>query len=1419
MLGLTALLALAYLLRGALFGRLVASKITAAIAAELGGEYAIESVEGNWITDVVLVRLRTSTPPADGALRDVGFDRARIAFSLREVFGDPVRALRGVEIEGLRVVLGASPRDPPAGAAPGVSVGEILAGIPRPLPPIDVRGSALVRTSSGDWIVGHIHAKGGATSLALELGDVVTPLSGVAGGQGVRGTLDWSAPGVLLWTSQDEFAGVTASALTVTAGPGRTWKLDARVAVAGGTAKGSVSDSGFEVNATALELARVPAWAHALLGDGDRVLPQTGLADVRADGRDLASVHAIVSARGLGWKDRAIDRLTADVVWRDRRLAVAELDVAGEGASVSARDLVLDPASPLLVVRAGTITASSPDAGALAIRLGLDDVAARLPPEPAAVTVRIRRSAAGRTEIEKLSLDAGSTQVSVTGWVAAPAQPEEWRLWTVALDGGATLALADVRRAAPPGWLPPDSAGSVTGRARVEGELGRLRVTGTLEGTGLRLGGQGVDNVIASAALEGGILTVTRVEMTSRFADVRAEGAFDLGQGVARDTHIEVTARDLSAASHAFPALPQMSGALRVSGTLAGRPPDAMKGALTLRGDALAVQDWTVGAVDAVIALDGTRLTVSHLSLTGPLGTLEAAGVADVASGAFDVPGFRATVPDLLALARRIPGAPAVAGAIEASGSVRRAADARWEEVEGDASIAGTALVAAGVNVSRVEARLRARGGHVDVERLEAAGAFGTFALDGSVDFGAAASRASVHHLELRRENETASLAHPVDVGWSADSLDVGEFETTVSGIGRIRGSGGFAAGAIAARLEATDVDLSSFTARAAGRATMRIEIRGPRAAPEGRFVLDAPEFLWDGERASAVADLTQDAHGLRLERLAVDAGALLRVEGEGHLPLRIGWDGFVHPDAAPPAHLALRLRSTRPGGWVALVTGERIDAASIAVSLVGEGRDLTADVHVTDLRWAGVGREPVHLPGDTVLHAELRAGGISAHLKTAQGGAVAVEGDFRSDAAPDWTDPAGVRSAVRSAPVRGTLALSVGDLAAAVPWLPGVRYLAGRAQGDLTLAGTFDAPQWSGHVETHDVSVLVPGDVAPIDRGDALLRFEGRRILFERLTGRLGSAPVTVTGHIELGDGGAARAELKIAGENVLLVRSHHLRLRADVDLSVTGDLAAPAIAGTARITRALSTQPMDLLGRGAASPDAAFQIFSIRSDPLARARLDVAVTADRTVRVENDLLEADVSLDLRLRGTGEVPVAVGTVTFHGAKVTLPFTTLEVERGQLEFRPGSPFSPVIRAVARASVKGYELNVALSGNVPDVQVSVASSPPLSQASARLLLATGATPTELEREGIAGTALSRAGTLLGGAALSWVRGGPAGRGDSLTDRVRVEVGRDESDSGVKTVTAEFRLAERWFLVAERDRYEDYDTGIVWRLRFP
>jgi hypothetical protein len=33
-----------------------------------------------------------------------------------------------------------------------------------------------------------------------------------------------------------------------------------------------------------------------------------------------------------------------------------------------------------------------------------------------------------------------------------------------------------------------------------------------------------------------------------------------------------------------------------------------------------------------------------------------------------------------------------------------------------------------------------------------------------------------------------------------------------------------------------------------------------------------------------------------------------------------------------------------------------------------------------------------------------------------------------------------------------------------------------------------------------------------------------------------------------------------------------------------------------------------------------------------------------------------------------------------------------------------------------------------------------------------------------------------------------------------------------------VTAEFRLAERWYLVAERDRYEDYNMGIVWRLRF-
>ena len=55
-------------------------------------------------------------------------------------------------------------------------------------------------------------------------------------------------------------------------------------------------------------------------------------------------------------------------------------------------------------------------------------------------------------------------------------------------------------------------------------------------------------------------------------------------------------------------------------------------------------------------------------------------------------------------------------------------------------------------------------------------------------------------------------------------------------------------------------------------------------------------------------------------------------------------------------------------------------------------------------------------------------------------------------------------------------------------------------------------------------------------------------------------------------------------------------------------------------------------------------------------------------------------------------------------------------------------------------------------------------------------------------------------------------------ESLLDRFRIEAGREISSSGDESVMFEFEFAPKFSLQAERDAYNDYNMGVVYRIRF-
>jgi hypothetical protein len=461
--------------------------------------------------------------------------------------------------------------------------------------------------------------------------------------------------------------------------------------------------------------------------------------------------------------------------------------------------------------------------------------------------------------------------------------------------------------------------------------------------------------------------------------------------------------------------------------------------------------------------------------------------------------------------------------------------------------------------------------------------------------------------------------------------------------------------------------------------------------------------------------------------------------------------------------------------------------------------------------------RGEVVFAGDTTVRARIthEAASLVAVAPSSEFGE--LEAAIKADRGFDWTDPSAYRPAIDAAEFFGRVDVRLPDLGVLARFMPDVRHVEGRAELHLSAEGPVKAPKITGGATLEGITVTAGGVLPPIQDAHGTLAFDGRTVTLESVRGELGHAPVTLSGTISLFDESPS-VDLAVKGDNLLLARDFYLRLRADVDVTVTGPLDALLVKGAVGIRDAIYSRPMQLMVQGAPPADGKLELFSIRKGPLRNMEFDVAVTGDRTLRVSNNVIRGEFSLDLQLAGTGEVPEPRGRIVFRDTLVKMPFSSLKVDRGEVAFPIDNPFAPKIDVAAHTRMKGYDLDVQVSGEMPEVEIHVASRPTLSQEDAILLLTTGVTRGELERDGLSRTAIVKLATYFGQQLVSSAAGPSDPDARTFFDRFSFEMGRDLSRTGKETMEGEFELNQRYYLRGERDRFDDYNMGVVWRYRF-
>jgi translocation and assembly module TamB len=435
-----------------------------------------------------------------------------------------------------------------------------------------------------------------------------------------------------------------------------------------------------------------------------------------------------------------------------------------------------------------------------------------------------------------------------------------------------------------------------------------------------------------------------------------------------------------------------------------------------------------------------------------------------------------------------------------------------------------------------------------------------------------------------------------------------------------------------------------------------------------------------------------------------------------------------------------------------------------------------------------------------------------------------------------EWTGKSLLTDLLKGVPgkLAGDVALAgnlkVTDLSWLAGEISGLRRVSGRLEAEVTMEGAASNPALKGTVRFTDGELRLDMDVPTLRAIHLEAALTPAIIELQRLTGELGGAAFQVSGSLERNGQNGFRADLRLQGENLLFYRSEGVKLRADTDLTIKGPISRLGVTGEVAITDGRFVKYFDFLSalQGSTKPkaDAGLQLFSIRKPPLSDTVIDVSITAKHPFQIRNNLAKGSVRPDLKLTGTGEVPILTGKIYVEPTRLRLPAGSLIFESGVIRLEPSNPDRPVLDLIGKSRMLGYDITVLVEGSYDEPVVTLSSVPPLSNEELLLLVLTGQPPKAKDELTASQRQTLSVAVYIGRDFISrWFGSESVESGESVLDRFQLEAGRAVTRAGEQTLDAQFRLTDGMisegdtlYLTGEKDVFDFYNAGVKIVFRF-
>jgi translocation and assembly module TamB len=571
----------------------------------------------------------------------------------------------------------------------------------------------------------------------------------------------------------------------------------------------------------------------------------------------------------------------------------------------------------------------------------------------------------------------------------------------------------------------------------------------------------------------------------------------------------------------------------------------------------------------------------------------------------------------------------------------------------------------------------------------------------------------------------------------------------------------------------------------------------------------------------SAVAKISGGKAGIAIEQFSVLSATQVVCRADGSLPISFDparkGDPLQIDDRAPLKLHALTDPKSILWKKIAEATGLRLQEPNLTANLEGTWAAPQGQVtlQVERIELSGLNRPLPSVENvDLVAVMDRATARVSRFNFEVEKQRVNVTGEIplgesfwsglqHKSHLPDWHE------------ATAHLQIDNAQVAAFTSLLPEILSAEGTASADISLerGGNLRGQLSVTNAGTHPLE-----SVGPVRNIQILAHLDGQTVRLDNASGEIGGQRVNVDGSMQLNEqiwrtNGLPLFQVHVSGTNVPLARNPSILLRANIDLSATNSgTEVPVVYGSVKLRDSLFLADLQaLVPERTASARKRPPYFSVEIEPWAQWRLNVNVTGNSFLRAQTPLFHGKVSTVLTLQGTMKDPYALGQVKIDpGSSITFPFSSLDVKQGFISLTSEDPYSPQLFVTAEARRFGYDIKMEATGPVDHPLVQFSSIPGLSSEEIVLMLTAGQIPrgvgaTASTQQRAQGLALFVGKNLLS----------DFGLGGGGQERLTVRSGEDISESGRPTYDIEYKLTDRWSVIGEYDRFDQYNLNLKFK----